>query len=495
MKMHIKTLTLFFIVLGLSVSLVTCKWLDLSVAWFQSKGDKEELKKSQTSKKKNKGKIVQPLKILFFEDSSLPYIRYSFSSLKGGVDFSPLEKSGLSVFTGYLLDQGAGGMSSEKIQEELNYYGTGLDVDVNRQNAEVSLSGLSQHALPLLHLFLKIILEPDFNQKEVEILRTQFIESRLKSLDSPSSVASTVFREEMFLGSELGQGGQGTIPSLKSISAEDIRSFYKEHYVKAPAVFTIVGQFTPELKKQIEDLITSSFKSIKPDSFTSKAYVSEKSEPFFSFLTKEDLVQSQVFMGHLVPRYPQENPEEYLALTLAVSALGGGQLDARLSKRIREELGLTYGVYSSLFVGRTYGIFQISGATKTETTVQFIQEALNLLNRFTQEDLVTEKELRTAKKVATGYFAKQMQTREAFVDSFFYHHYYLGLKKDFLDRYPKLIENVSLKEARSAVKKYLHPSKINLFVYGNPRIQEDLSRIRPLTKIQSFKERFAKELE
>ena len=60
---------------------------------------------------------MKKIEILFFEDHSLPYIRYSFLSLKGGVDFTALEKSGLSALTGYLLNQGAGGLSSEEIQE------------------------------------------------------------------------------------------------------------------------------------------------------------------------------------------------------------------------------------------------------------------------------------------------------------------------------------------------------------------------------------------
>ena len=476
MKMYLKILFFFFIILGVGVGVV-CYKKDTSSSFLMG----YEMNQ------------INHLKVLFFEDQTLPYIRYSFLSLKGGVDFSPIEKSGISALTGYLLDQGAGGLSSEAIQEQLNYYGTSLDVDVNRQNAELSLSGLNKHALPLLDLFLKIILKPHFDSKEMEILRKQLVESRLKLLDKPDSVASEIFREKLFLDSPLGQGDGGTLSSLKFISLKDVKQFYQEHYIKSPAVFMVVGKFTPELKKQITDQLNASFKDSASQPLSLTSHQSQNSQSSFDFITKEDLIQSQILIGHLIPAYPKENSREHTALKLGVSALGGGQLSSRLNKRVREDLGLTYGIYASVSSGRSYGLFTINGATQTGTTVQFIKETLKIVNRFTEQG-ISEEELETAKNLSRGYFARQMETKESVADSFFYYHHYLGLKEGFLDQYLKIMESISLEEVQKAVQKYIHPEQLQFLVYGNPTIKEDLKQIKPIINVQSFKERFAKEL-
>lgn len=441
----------------------------------------------------NKGDSMSKLDILFFEDSSLPYIRYTFASLKGGADYNSVDKSGLAAVTGYLLDQGSKGMTSEKLQDELNYYGTELDVEIGRQSVDLSLGGLSQHAIPLLNLFLKIILEPSFDSKELEILRNRMIEGRLNSLDDPSNVGSEIFREKLFGKNSIGQTAQGFIPSLKSITREDIQQFYKEHYRNSPTVFMVVGKLTPKLKNEIRNLIKSAFTEGALESFSPKPYKPENSTPFFDLVSKKDLIQSQVYIGHTLPSYPKHNPREATALKLGLSILGGRHLSSRLLKRVREELGLTYGIFGSATFGRSYGVFKISGATKTKTTKQFIQETLSLVNDFVEKG-ITQEELETAKNLVSGFFSKQIETQESAADFFLYTHYFLGLNKDYSSRYLSIIKSISLEEVSQSIKKYIHPQKINILVYGNPDLKNDLEEIKPLTKTTSFKEYFSKEI-
>ena len=451
--------------------------------------------KKQSFIKQQEGLSMDHVKILFFEDTTLPYIRYSFTSLKGGVDFSPLDKGGLSLLTGYLLDQGSAELSSEELQNKLNYYGTSLSADVGRQTVDLSLGGLSQHSIPLLKLFLKIILEPHFDSKELEILRNQMIESRLKILDDPDSVGSEIFRKELFSHYPLlGQEEQGTIPSLKAISQEDIKKFYQEHYKQAPSIFMVVGHITPQLKKEITDLVHSAFLKQETSSFSLQNYETKTSKSFFNLVTKKDLVQSQVYIGHLLSSFPKDNPREFIALKLGLSVLGGHHLDSRLLSRIRADLGLTYGIYGSASSGRSYGIFSISGATKTDKTNQFIQEALSITKQFIEKG-ITQEELESTKSLARGYYARQMETKESVADSFVYYHHYLGIKdEEYMSKYLSVVNGISLEEIHQAIKKYIHLDKMNILVYGNPELKTLLNLVKPLTKTHTFEEYFSKEL-
>ena len=138
------------------------------------------------------------IKIFSTKDESLPFIKYDVYFPQAGSDYSFEDKSGLAALTAYLLDQGAGGLSSEQIQEELNLLGTELDISLERQTVQLSLSGLSWHKDKLFDLFKKIVISPHFKEKELEILRQQFLTRRKRSLDRPSFAANAFMRKSLF---------------------------------------------------------------------------------------------------------------------------------------------------------------------------------------------------------------------------------------------------------------------------------------------------------
>ena len=182
------------------------------------------------------------LKILFLKDDSLPFIQFSVLFPKAGADYDFEGKSGLAQLTAYMLDQGAGGLSSEKLQEELNQLGTELSVDLGRQSARFSISGLSWQKEQLYELFKKIISQPHFESDEMEILRKQFIDRRIKNLDRADFVADHLIRSDLFEGAQ-GSAKAGNAISLSKINLEDIKTFYKKTIFKRKPYFYGRRQF------------------------------------------------------------------------------------------------------------------------------------------------------------------------------------------------------------------------------------------------------------
>ena len=58
---------------------------------------------------------------------------------------------------------------------------------------------------------------------------------------------------------------------------------------------------------------------------------------------------------------------EYIACILANSALGQSSLTSRLGVRVRDVLGLTYGIHSSFSAGKVPGPFTVSLTVKPES--------------------------------------------------------------------------------------------------------------------------------
>ena len=435
---------------------------------------------------RNAGKAT----VLFFKDEKLPYISYELLFLTGGADFSP--KPGIAAVTGDLLDQGAGGCNSEDLQSELNSYGVDLSFGLGRQSCSLSLSGLSQHKKPLWELLKKIIIEPHFDFKEFEVLKKQYATGRLEKFNNPSSIAMEIWRKGIFPNHPFGASRSGTLLSLKEISLEEVKTFYRKQYKESRPVFTVVGQYNEEVKKNILSFFKKHFASVTPSSTNTSDLTTTSGKTVL--ITRPDLVQSELIAGYRLPPYPSSHPKQMIALKLANNIFGGPLLNSRLMLQLREKMGLAYSVNSSFSFNRKYGLFILNGATKTKSTSKFLKEALALLKTFKEQGM-SETELSDSKNFLKGWFLKQMETMENRAGMFVHCHFQLGLKKNYLDNYLALIDSISLKDTSQAIKKYLFPDRLHTIIYGHPSVAEQLEGLDiPSPQIIPFKTYFAKEL-
>ena len=430
--------------------------------------------------------------ILFFEDQSLPYIHYRMVFVNSGSYFDKQDKKGTAALTASLLDQGAGGLNSEQLQEVLNYYGTSFSANVGRGTTTLSINGLSWHSQEIWDLFLKIITEARLSKQEFNLLKKQSIIQRQSSLDSVSGAAAYVWRN-YFFDKEDPAYGAPTVDSLKRISYEDVTNFYKEHFKNKKPVVAVLGQIDEDLKKEIIKTVDEKFKLAKNSS--QNIEVNIKDSNMFSLMTKKELVQSQVMLGFPTIPFPLEDPELLVTFKIARYILGGSA-EARLMARLRGQLGLTYGVYNYLGFNKEYGVFQIVGATKTKTTVTFLNEILSLLKTF-QEKGITEQELQAAKVIFKSRHLSNTETLEKKLPQILsYEYYYKVSSKKFIDDYLKHLDRVSLEDVNRVIKKYLIPENLNVLIYGHPSLEKQLSQIKGLAplKTKTFKEQFKNEL-
>ena len=433
------------------------------------------------------------LKAAFFQDDRLPYISFTLWFPRAGADYDPPERSGLASLTAELLSQGAGGLSSEEIQEKLNYYGTALYTGARRQWTEISLSGLSWHARELWELFAKIASAPLLDSKELELLRKNYLESRLHNLDEPEFAAWEAWRRGAFSGhGPAGEPLEGTAASLKKISLEEARRFYSMRYKNGAPYLVVTGQLDKDLKRRALAFLEANFKGPakkRPEP------LAVQSAPSLSLLSKAGQVQAQIIMGYPLFPFPSENPEDFAALSLANAILGGGlSFEARLMKKLREEMGLTYGVYSSLSLGAAYGIFTISGATKTETAGAFLKAALEILKEY-RENGASPRELKTAKTYLKSRHLKRTETPEGRADQYLHYVYYLGAPPSFLENYIKTVESVSLERLNRAIKRLVQPEKLQTLVYGSPSVRPQLKALQkegfPEARERAFSDYFS----
>ena len=136
------------------------------------------------------------------------------------------------------------------------------------------------------------------------------------------------------------------IEDLKKVTLDDVRKFYQDFYGASVGEIAISGQFNaPEISKLATELF-GNWKS--PGSYTRVTSMYQKTVPSDHKIETPDKQNAFFVAGQLV-KLNDEDPD-YPALVMANYMFGGSGLGTRLSRRIRDKEGLSYGVQSDFAV-------------------------------------------------------------------------------------------------------------------------------------------------
>ena len=92
--------------------------------------------------------------------------------------------------------------------------------------------------------------------------------------------------------------------------------------------------------------------------------------------------QANILWGHLGVH--RGNPD-YYALLVMNYILGGGGFVSRLMDQVRDNLGLTYGIYSHFEAREFPGAFEISLETKNQNANQAVTEIMKEIKKIAGE--------------------------------------------------------------------------------------------------------------
>ena len=166
---------------------------------------------------------------------------------------------------------------------------------------------------------------------------------------------------------------------------------------------------------------------------------------------------------------PARADRRYYAFEVLASTLGGG-FTSRLNQRLREQLGITYGVSSAMDWRTARGPFTIATAIQTPSTAQGIGEVLKLVDDVAGHD-VPAAELDKAKqnliRALPAKFETNAGTANAFAELVL-----LGRPDDFYTHYADAVRKITAADVRAAAKALLPASQLTIAIVG------DLGKVR-----------------
>jgi zinc protease len=246
--------------------------------------------------------------------------------------------SGVSHFTSQLIEKGTSTKTSYDIAGTFDQYGSHVEISPGFDYTTISLYCLSNKIKDVLPLFLEILLTPSFPENELILAKDIFSQNLKINNEKNSYVASKLIRKNIF-GEAHPYGSSVEKEDLEKISRSSLLSFFENHFT--PFEIYITGQIEDAglsfLTNQLKEL---NFRKSKKESKEHNIQSGEHEK----YVQKKESIQTSLRLGK---RMINRNDKDYYEFLLLNHILGG-YFGSRLMKNIREEKGLTYGIYSSV---------------------------------------------------------------------------------------------------------------------------------------------------
>jgi len=401
--------------------------------------------------------------------STVVDFRFVFTT---GAIVDPPGKAGLAKLTAQMLSGGGTkDLTYKQVVDAFYPMAAGLGSQVDQEMTVFTGSTHVDNLDAYYKLAHAMLLEPGWREDDFRRIKDQSLNAIRVGLRSNNDeeLGKEVLYANLYAGTPYGSYSQGTISGLESITLDDIKQFYKQHYTQSNLILGIAGgypaNFPARLKKDFAALSekdgTARPKIQPPALEHSKATIVEKNtrSVAFSFGFPIDVKRGD-------PDYP--------ALLLMQSYFGPHRMSGGvLFQRIREIRGINYGDYAYIeyFPRGMFGfqpapnltrqsqIFQIWIRPIEPPTANFtLRLATYELSKLIKDGIPAE-DFDRVKQFLNKYLNVLTSTKDAelgyAIDSLYY-----GIP-NYLTYVKGAIAKLTLDEVNAAIRKHLRTDRIS----------------------------------
>jgi zinc protease len=396
--------------------------------------------------------------LLVAEQRAVPIVTVSLLIQAGSVQ-DPPDKPGVANLVAQMLTQGTKTRTAPQISEAIEFIGASLSVDAGQESTTLSLSVLSKDLDTGLELMADVLLNPVFNQADLQRKINEVVAGIKRDQEDPGTVSWQAFLKEVYGSHPFGRPVEGTEQSVPTITRDDVVKFHEAYFRPNRAILAVVGDVgLADLKTRLQARL-GGWQPGGPAS-TPPPPPPPLGQRVVKTIQRE-VTQANINLGNL--GITRESPD-YYPVQVMNYILGGG-FGSYLISTIREEKGWAYDVGSYFGMGKIAGEFSVSMQTKNEVAQDAIDAALAQIRRI-REQPVSDQDLKDAKAFLTGSFPLRLDTSKKIAGMLSTIEYY-GLGLDYVDQYAARVNAVTAADVQRVAQKYLEPEKYALAVVAD----------------------------
>ena len=419
------------------------------------------------------------LTVYHLRNSDLPIVSFRMVIRGAGSAYEPAASEGAAGLTASLMMKGTSKMGADAIAEAIDFMGANLGIAAAEEYAQVYGDSLAEHFPRLMEIAAGCLTDPAFAADEFEKERSLTIDGLKSAKDDPGSAVRYYFQKAYFGGHPMGYLASGTETSLKTMTAQAVKEFYKKRFRPDRTVAAVVGDI--EKAKLVPLLEGTIGRMANPagaaPSDTIPALPRPKGRKLL-LVDKPDATQAYFVLG--APGYAMG--DKVTAAASAMNTLFGGRFTSWLNTELRIKRGLTYGAGSTARTWTAGGLFTVSSYTKNDKLGEMLDIVFDLLGKGAKEGFSAE-ELESSRNYILGQFPPTLEMNAskagAYVRLAFYK---LGF--DQYDKYLNEVGRLTPASVKAAAAALLPQEDFVLVVVGKA------ADIRPLlAKYGSWQEK------
>lgn len=367
---------------------------------------------------------------------------------------------GVAALTAQLLVTGTAQLDAGAFAEATERLGIEVSSESSWDNARAAFQALPQYVDEGLGLLAEMVRRPRFDGGEFERLKAERLTDILQSRAEAGRLADEMFLRHLYAEAvPYRRAAAGTPETVGELTRDDVLEFHARHYEPTQAHLIVAGNFDRDAvlrgaERHLADRTGEApgHRSITPHAAGGRRVV---------LVDRPGSVQSELRVGQIgIDRY---DPRYFSASVMA--ALLGGVFGSRLNKRLREELGYTYGAHAGFDARRAAGPFAARAAVETEVTVPAITELLAQLDiiRAAEPDAG---ELGEVKDYLVGVFPLRFETTGGVAGAIEPLAIY-GLDDEYWQQYRGHVEEVTPADAHAAAEQLINPDRLLILVTGD----------------------------
>jgi predicted Zn-dependent peptidase len=288
----------------------------------------------------------------------------------GGRD-ERLEQNGIAHFLEHMAFKGTKTRTSLQIAEEIEDVGGYINAYTSREVTAYYARVLGGDVPLALDVISDILLNPVFDEDEIEVERGVILQEIGQALDTPDDVIFDWLQDEAYPNQPIGRTILGPEERVRSFSREDLRRFVHEHYGPSQMILSAAGDVDHDaIVREAEKLFGGLQARVANDPILATFQGGERRE----INTLEQAHFALAFEG---PGYCDDSI--YTAQIYSV-ALGGG-MSSRLFQEVREKRGLCYTIFAQTGAHSDTGMMTIYAGTSGEQLPELASLTMQELGR------------------------------------------------------------------------------------------------------------------
>ncbi|GAB5388013.1 MAG: pitrilysin family protein [Alphaproteobacteria bacterium] len=306
--------------------------------------------------------------------------------------------NGISHFLEHMLFKGTKKRDAIAITEETEAEGLNVNAFTSNDVTAYHMNGMKDSLPKAVDVLSDMIMNSQFDQKELDTERGAVKEEILQYDDDPTSVLMKNMNKVCFPDDAAGRTILGPAENIDSFTRKQLKDYVREHYNGSNSVLVASGNVDHDELVRMARTKSRGMKKGKPSQTTAPKWVGGD--------VREEREINQTHFAMRLPTVPDTHPD-YYAHMLAGKILGGG-MSSRLFKEVREKRGLVYTVSAGASGNKDYGSLTIYGGTSEDKVATMVPVMAAVIKKLSKD--ATQAELDKVRKQLKTSLAIQQES-------------------------------------------------------------------------------------